>query len=176
MRKSLLGLVFLAAAAPLAAHASTINYNLVLTPNNAASNVGPGSGDLQVATNAAGFLEVFSGPNASSIQALNFTIAGETFSLGTVNNSDTTNFAEVSFDASGNITDIIFSAGISTFDMNVGAMTYTFVDGKEFSQGTVSGSIGPVPTLTAVPEPSSLVLLGSGFLGFAGFARRKFAR
>jgi hypothetical protein len=179
MRKFLLGLVLLAVA-PLAAHASTINYNLILTPTS--GNVAAGSGDLQVAINTVNFLETTTGPSTSGIQALSFSIGGGTFSLGTTDTTNTTtdtattDFAEVSFDSKGNLTDIIFTAGISTFDMNVGAMTYTFVDGKEFSQGTVTSSIGPIPSLTAVPEPSSLVLLGSGLVGFAGFARRKFAR
>ncbi len=50
-----------------------------------------------------------------------------------------------------------------------------FFDGKyEFYD--YNGTIGPVsaPSVSQVPEPSSLALLGSGFLGFAGMGLRRF--
>jgi hypothetical protein len=45
------------------------------------------------------------------------------------------------------------------------------------NQGTLTGTAqGPVAPAPSVPEPSSLILAGSGLLGLAGTARRKFVR
>jgi hypothetical protein len=49
----------------------------------------------------------------------------------------------------------------------------SFTDGGVSLQGGPSGN-GPGLQPSAVPEPSSLLLLGSGLLGFAGMAKRKF--
>jgi hypothetical protein len=48
-------------------------------------------------------------------------------------------------------------------------------DGNESINWNVIGS-GANRGGTGVPEPSSLLLLGSGLLGLGGFARRKFLR
>jgi hypothetical protein len=48
-------------------------------------------------------------------------------------------------------------------------------DGNESINWNAIGS-GPSRSGTGVPEPSSLVLLGSGLMGLGGFARRKFLR
>lgn len=172
MRKFLLGLVLLAAA-PLAAHASTISYTLVLTSNN----VQTGSGTLVVDSNATNTTWVTNdGGVTGGIDALSFTIGGNTFSLSPTAGPDNATYAEAGFGSGGVLTSLIFSAGPSTLNFNSGAFTYTYVDGNKTTLGTVTASLNTAPSLTAVPEPSSLVLLGSGFLGFAGLARRKFAR
>ena len=51
-----------------------------------------------------------------------------------------------------------------------GTVHYTITqDSADPISGTVTGPVG-----SPVPEPSSLVLLGSGILGMAGMVRRKF--
>jgi PEP-CTERM motif len=52
-----------------------------------------------------------------------------------------------------------------------GDANFSILDSNGFNCGEVVGPVGdPAPA----PEPSSLVLLGSGLLGVAGAARRKF--
>jgi hypothetical protein len=41
------------------------------------------------------------------------------------------------------------------------------------ADGIISGSVTATPSTTSVPEPSSLLLLGSGFLALGGFARKR---
>lgn len=63
---------------------------------------------------------------------------------------------------------------VDSADTTVGSVSYVATTSN---LGVLSGTAqGPVAPPSAVPEPSSLILAGSGLLGLAGAARRKFVR
>ncbi len=67
-----------------------------------------------------------------------------------------------------------FLAGPVTFDLSVpGVTTDSTITNVTFSFGTMADSPA---TLTAVPEPSALLLMGSGLLGLGGLMRRRLRR
>lgn len=167
------------AVAPAAAHADSITYNLVLTPTNPASNVGPGTGSFTITTapSTSGNSD-FSTSNGV-LTALSFSIGGDTFDL----TNAVANYGDVFFQ-NGNLIQIVYTGGAVNksvdFSLNVGNLSYTFSDldnfasngAMEFSQGTIAATIDP-PAAPAVPEPSALLLFGTGALGLAGIVSRK---
>jgi PEP-CTERM motif len=167
------------AVAPAAAHADSLTYNLILTATTPGSNVSGGTGSFTItgAPSPSGNSD-FSTSNGG-LTALSFSIGGDTFNL----TNGIGHYGDVFFQ-NGNLISVIYNGGAFDktvdFSLVAGALTYTFADfdnlgsnGEfEFSQGIISATVDP-PAAPAVPEPSALLLFGTGALGLAGVVSRK---
>ncbi|QNI36785.1 PEP-CTERM sorting domain-containing protein [Edaphobacter albus] len=164
---SALVLIFGLAVAPVAAHASPVTYNLALT--NVIGNLSGGTGSFTIDDSPSGFFDTFyqNGTPGNVLADLTFSIGGNTFTL-----ADSIGTASVNF-LLGNVASINYAGflnGNLTISLASGFMGYTYTDffGQETSTGIITAS-------QATPEPSTLLLFGTGALGFAAFGLRKIA-
>jgi hypothetical protein len=161
-----LGLV----AAPAAAHASPVTYNLSLV--NIVGNVfAGGTGSFTIDDTPNFPVDAFfqNGAAGHDLTDLSMTIAGHTFTLADSDSPTSVDFllgqlASINYDGS-------LANGRFQITLNSGLLGYVYTDlrGGAFSTGQIFAT--PV---AATPEPSSILLLGTGALGFASFAKRKF--
>jgi hypothetical protein len=161
------------AVAPLAAHASPVTYDVVL--NNVLGNTGNGSGSFTITNPPTSLVNTYSTTNGG-LTSMNFTIGGDFFSLGNAVN----NFGEVDF-LLGNLVSVFYDGGDINksvdFHLQSGLLFYNFVDLNkgEFSNGYITSSVDTGTRNSPVPEPTTLLLFGTGMLGLGVLVSRKLA-
>ncbi len=163
------------AVAPVAAHASPVTYDVVL--NNVLGNTGNGSGSFTITNPPTSLGNSYSTANGG-LTDMSFTIGGDTFNLDNAFSNILGNFGEVDF-LLGNLVSVDYIGGdinkTVDFTLKSGLLLYTFNDfvNGEHSSGYITATVDP--SNSPVPEPTSLLLFGTGMLGLGALASRKLA-
>jgi hypothetical protein len=165
--------VFALALAPAATHASTITYDLVLTPNAGSLFGGTGHFTIESAPAAIGNSDYTVA--AGNLNALTFEINNQTFSLAGSNGTALIRFQN------GVLNNITFAQQIGNtpnrFSLaSTTSYAFSYNNLQATSYGTFTATRAAAPTgISPVPEPTSLALLGTGLLGAAGAVVRTIA-
>ncbi len=154
--------------AATALHASTITYDLTLTPDQGSLYGGTGTLTITGAPSASGNSD-YTLANGN-LDALNFYIDGQTFNL-----ADGTGSTLVRFQ-NGTLNDITFSEQIGSTPYRFSLMStanyaFSYDNLLKTSYGTITAKVDP--SASPVPEPGSLALLGTGLIGGAGALFRR---
>jgi PEP-CTERM motif-containing protein len=162
----------LALAAPAALHASTVTYDLTLTPSAGSLYGGTGTITLNNAPSTSGISD-YTQANGGLLD-VTFSIDGQNFSLAGANGTTLVRFLN------GSLNDITFAETIGTtpnrftLDSTSGYAFY-YNNGQAASYGTFSAALGNPTSPSPVPEPSSLLLFATGLLGGAATLYRRMA-
>ena len=152
-----------ALALPAAAHAATFNFTAMGSGGGFS-----GSGTL-VATPGSGgsyTLNSISGPGVTGLVAPNGFFGNDNLIFpSTPTLVDTHGFAFTDTQGNTSFTVDVFSTGVGTYAAH-------FLDSDNVS-ATLPVTFSLSDTTTVTPEPSSLMLMGTGVIGLAGFARRR---
>lgn len=161
--------VLLSLGSVAAASASTVTYDFTIMNVNGPLGPGPFSGSFSFDSSTIDPGQSVTGPN---LTALNFTLNGITY------NASTANDGFLAFGSSGQLVDFcIANSFVSPGICNVNSLSNTFlINSTQFFYATPTTDISETDggiTFSEVPELGTFVLLGTGLLSGAGFARRR---
>jgi hypothetical protein len=162
--------------ASTAMHASTVTYDLVLTPSVGSPYGGTGTLTIESAPSATGNSDyvVGGGVGVGTLDDVTFNIDGQIFDAKDSGVSGTL----VRF-LKGTLNDITFSEQIGSTPYRFSLMStanyvFSYDNLQQNSSGTITAKLDP--SASPVPEPGSLALLGTGLIGGAGAIFRRLRR